>query len=58
MTKLAAKELQAYLEKIGGAKLEVRTAPTAGKAYKIPLTNYWMDPRGSLAVLRMRSNST
>ncbi len=33
MTKLAAKELQTYLEKISGAKLEVRTAPTAGKAH-------------------------
>ena len=33
MTKLAAKELQTYLEKISGAKLEVRTTPTAGKAH-------------------------
>jgi hypothetical protein len=33
MTKLAAKELQTYLEKISGAKLEVRTAPTAGMAH-------------------------
>ncbi|MEN9634401.1 MAG: hypothetical protein RL077_2805, partial [Verrucomicrobiota bacterium] len=33
MTKLAAKELQTYLEKISGAKLEVRTAPTAGKSH-------------------------
>jgi len=33
MTKLAAKELQTYLEKISGAKLEVRTAPTPGKAH-------------------------
>lgn len=33
MTKLAAKELQAYLERISGAKLEIRTEPTAGKAH-------------------------
>jgi len=33
MTKLAANELQTYLKKISGAKLEVRTAPTAGKAH-------------------------
>ena len=33
MTKLAAKELKTYLEKISGAKLEVRTTPTAGKAH-------------------------
>lgn len=33
MTKLAAKELQTYLEKISGAKLEILTAPTAGKTH-------------------------
>ncbi len=31
MTKLAAKELQTYLEKISGAKLEIVTQPQAGK---------------------------
>jgi len=33
MTKLAARELQTYLERISGAKLEVVTVPTAGKAH-------------------------
>ena len=31
MAKLAAKELQTYLEKISGAKLEIVTQPHAGK---------------------------
>ena len=33
MTKLAAKELQSYLEKISGAKLEIRQQPTPGKIH-------------------------
>ena len=33
MTKLAARELQTYLEKISGAKLEIVSTPTAGKAH-------------------------
>lgn len=31
MTRLAAKELQTYLEKMSGAKLEILSTPTAGK---------------------------
>ncbi len=31
MTKLAAKKFQTYLEKISGAKIAIRSAPTAGK---------------------------
>ncbi|MEO6741752.1 MAG: DUF4838 domain-containing protein [Chthoniobacteraceae bacterium] len=33
MTKLAAKELQTYLEKISGAKVAILSAPTTGKAH-------------------------
>lgn len=33
MTKLAAKELQTYIRKISGAKLEILTQPTTGKAH-------------------------
>ncbi len=48
MTKLAAKELQTYLEKISGAKLEILSAPTAGKVASNSYYEIAINPAGAV----------